>query len=289
MEVVKNSLALTNDEVKNVKYLVCFSGGHSSALVAIEAVRKVGKENVILLNHNISSEVEDADIKRFKQEVADYLQIPITYANMEGYEEKTPLRVCRDLGGFKFNNGPVLCTYKLKTEPFYRWLNENYPVEKGGMRDDIIVLYGFDREEEDRITRRVGHLTVQGYRCDFPLAFWKRTIKTTEEIGIKKPSTYDLFRHANCKGCLKAGKQQWYLVFCLYPHIWREAVETERELGHSILSDTFLETLEPKFKRMKCQGIIPSEKMHPQKFWANVEKNLPSEGQLSFLPCECSM
>lgn len=55
------------------KYVVCYSGGHSSALVAIEAVRKVGKENVILLNHDISIEVEDRDIKRFKQEVADYL------------------------------------------------------------------------------------------------------------------------------------------------------------------------------------------------------------------------
>lgn len=35
------------------KAIVCFSGGHSSALVAIEAVRKYGKNNVILLNHNI--------------------------------------------------------------------------------------------------------------------------------------------------------------------------------------------------------------------------------------------
>jgi len=31
-----------------MKYIVCFSGGHSSALVAVEAVRKAGKENVIL-------------------------------------------------------------------------------------------------------------------------------------------------------------------------------------------------------------------------------------------------
>jgi PP-loop superfamily ATP-utilizing enzyme len=44
-----------------MKYIVCYSGGHSSALVAIEAVRKYGKENVILLNHDISPNVEDAD------------------------------------------------------------------------------------------------------------------------------------------------------------------------------------------------------------------------------------
>ena len=31
----------------HMKYIVCFSGGHSSALVAIEAAGKYGKENVI--------------------------------------------------------------------------------------------------------------------------------------------------------------------------------------------------------------------------------------------------
>ena len=46
-----------------MKYIVCYSGGHSSALVAIETVRKYGKENVILLNHNISAEVSITDIK----------------------------------------------------------------------------------------------------------------------------------------------------------------------------------------------------------------------------------
>lgn len=48
-----------------MKHLVCYSGGHSSALVAIEVVRKFGKENVILLNHDIKSTSEGEDIKRF--------------------------------------------------------------------------------------------------------------------------------------------------------------------------------------------------------------------------------
>ena len=104
-----------------MKYVVCYSGGHSSALCAIECVRKFGKENVILLNHDISPEVEHEDIKRFKKEVAEYLGLDITYANMERWEIKTPLRVCRELGGFKFGLSPVLCTTKLKTEPFKKW------------------------------------------------------------------------------------------------------------------------------------------------------------------------
>ena len=58
-----------------MKYIVCYSGGHSSALAAVKAVRKHGKENVILLNHDISKNVEHEDIKRFKNEVANYFRI----------------------------------------------------------------------------------------------------------------------------------------------------------------------------------------------------------------------
>ena len=275
-------------ENNNKKYIVCYSGGHSSALVAVEAVRKFGKDNVILLNHNISPEVEDKDIKRFKEEVADYLGIKITYANMPGWEAKTPLKVCKELGGFKFGTSPVLCTYHLKTLPFQKWLKENYPVKKGEIREDIVILYGFDKNEKARIQRRSSILGQQGYKSDFPLAFWERTINEIEEIGIKRPATYELHRHANCIGCVKSGMQSWYLVYCLYPNLWKEAKETEEEIGYSILKDKFLEELEPKFSQMKCQGIIPTEKVSPQAFWRKVEKELQIIGQISWLPCECS-
>lgn len=271
-----------------MKYVVCYSGGHSSALVAIEAVRKYGKEDVILLNHDLSPEVEHQDIKRFKEEIAKYLDIKITYANCEGWEHKTPLRICKDLGGFKFGNGPVLCTYHLKTKPFEKWLKENYPIKKGEIREDIVILYGFDLNEKARIQRRSGILGQQGYKTDFPLAFWNRTIEKTEDIGIKRPSVYELHRHANCIGCLKAGMQSWYLVYCLYPKLWKEAIETENEIGYSILKDKFLEDLEPKFAQMKCQGMIPTEKVSPQAFWSKVERELQEIGQISWLPCECS-
>nr|WP_302596970.1 hypothetical protein [uncultured Cellulosilyticum sp.] len=268
-----------------MKYIVCFSGGHSSALVAVEAVRRAGKNNVILLNHNISPEVEHEDIKRFKQEVADYLEIPITYANMDGWEHLTPLRICKQLGGFKFGNSPVLCTYNLKTKPFYKWLHENYPTTPGYPRKDIRILYGFDKNEQNRINRRVGIMFKEGYCTDYPLAYWKRTIQNIEEIGIKRPCTYERFRHANCIGCLKAGKQQWYIVYCLYPEIWQEAKDTEAYLGYSILKDTFLEELEPQFAKMRCRGIVPGEGISAQKFWADVRKELSNDDER---PCECS-
>ena len=101
-----------------MKKIICFSGGHSSALAAIETVRKYGRDNVILLNHDISSHVEHEDIKRFKREIADYLGLPITYANMPGWETTPPLAVAVANKAFKAYNRPAFCTSRLKTEPF---------------------------------------------------------------------------------------------------------------------------------------------------------------------------
>ena len=71
-----------------MKHVVLYSGGHSSALAAIETVRRYGPENTILLNHDINPRTEDADIKRFKREVAEYLGLLIAYANMADVSQK---------------------------------------------------------------------------------------------------------------------------------------------------------------------------------------------------------
>ena len=85
-----------------MKYVVCFSGGHSSALAAVETVFRHGRKNTILLNHDISSKVEDEDVKRFRQEVADYLDLPIVYANRENFQTDTPLSLCRQMNMIRF-------------------------------------------------------------------------------------------------------------------------------------------------------------------------------------------
>ena len=69
-----------------MKRIICFSGGDGSGITAIEVKRRYPNDEVILLNHDISLEVEESDIKRFKKEVADYLGLPIWYAN---YNDKT--------------------------------------------------------------------------------------------------------------------------------------------------------------------------------------------------------
>ena len=254
-----------------MKYIVCYSGGHSSAVAAIEAVRRYGKENVILLNHGICPRVEDADIERFRQEVAAYLGLQITPCNMEGHETKDQFDICVEIKAFHAGTpGSELCTNRLKTRPFMEWLAENYPVKKGCQRKDITILYGFDPNEVQRINRRKSILQKQGYVADFPLAWENRTIMSTEEIGIKRPSHYETFCHANCKGCLKGGKQHWYVTYCLFPEIFAKAKWAEEQIGHSILNQRqgFLKDLEPEFESLKESGLPATEKIKSQTFWA---------------------
>ncbi|MDR6734139.1 hypothetical protein [Sphingobacterium sp. 2149] len=122
-----------------MKHIALLSGGHASAIVAIEITRKFGKENVILLNHNINPNYEDKDIKRFKKEISEYLGLPITYANYGDTDNEKELPSQFDIAimkkGFKAYNSSEFCTYELKTKPFYEYLNHNFP------NKDCIVYY----------------------------------------------------------------------------------------------------------------------------------------------------
>ncbi|MEA1891615.1 MAG: hypothetical protein U9N33_02775 [Campylobacterota bacterium] len=257
-------------EVKDDKkqHIVCFSGGHSSAIVAIEVVRKYGKENVILLNHDISSNVENADIKRFKNEVANYLSIEITYANMKGFEENDQFDVCIKAKAFKVSHDRVICTSRLKTEPFTKYLNKHQQDK------NCIIYYGFDKREDNRINRRTVIMEKMGYQTEYPLSSFSVGIKNTTEIGINPPMTYSHFRHANCTGCIKGGSQHWYIVFCTRKDLWEKGKEAERIIKHSIIKNNFLIHLECKFKLMQELEIEPTEHIAHQTFWANVRKKI---------------
>lgn len=268
-----------------MKHIICYSGGHSSALVAIEVVRKFGKDDVVLLNHDISSLSEDADIKRFKDEVASYLGIPITYANASGWDTKDQFDVVIEAGAFKVGNGTALCTNRMKTRPFEAWLADNaFP--------DDVIYYGFDatKKELTRIQRRTSHLAFLGFRTCYPIVQWTRTILDVEEIGIHRPNTYSQFKHANCVGCLKAGRQHWYVVYCTRPDRWEKAMDAEDQIGYTIIKGTSLAELEPLFIQMQSIGIEPTEHILAATFWAKVKKQIRDieEDRLE-LPCECTV
>lgn len=255
------------------KHIVCFSGGHSSAIVAIEVSRKYGKENVILLNHNIKggkNGVEDDDIQRFKEGISKYLDIPITYANHVNWDEKDQFDVCIDAKAFKTRDTPAICTSRLKTQPFLSWLEK-----QNFIKEHVVIYYGFDKKEDNRINRRTQIMEHLGYKTEYPLALWsERTIFKTTEIGINKPLTYSSFKHANCQGCLKGGSQHWYIVFCTRKDLWEKAKTAEKYIGYSIIKNNYLDSLECKFELMQELEIVPTEHVPHQTFWANVRKKI---------------
>jgi len=276
--------------MKEKKHIVCYSGGHSSALVAIEVVRKYGKENTILVNHECI--LEPKDVERFEQEIAKYLDLPITYVNFEGFDTKDQFDVVMEKKSFvnvKSSSREALCTHVMKTEPFLRWLKE---------LDDsyeYIVYYGFDKNEMTRVQRRSTIMAAIGYKTDFPLALWtERTIQNTEEIGIARPNSYNVYKHANCVGCLKAGWQHWYCVYVLDYPLYEKGMKSEELIGYKIHKDVYLSEKIELFEKMKKIGIEPNEHIVSQTFWKNV-RNAIKEYDNSVIeiteedqkPCEC--
>lgn len=271
-----------------MKHIVCFSGGHSSAIVGIEVARKFGLENTILVNHDINKRYEVEGIKQFKQQIADYIGLPITYANINGLsadEIPSQFDVVKKAKAFKVGSGSELCTSRLKTEPFNDYLKANFPDK------DAIIYYGFDADEGVRIQRRVGILSAMGFRSEYPLAHWpdpERTIYQSFEVGIMRPTHYRQYKHGNCVGCLKAGRQHWYVVYCTDYEVYLEAIQAEIYIGYTIDPDYSLEEMEVMFEQMRRQGFPADENISPQRFWADVRRaGIQLEQDESNKPCEC--
>jgi hypothetical protein len=170
----------------------------------------------------------------------------------------------------------------MKTEPFYAWLKQHK------VDDTSVLYYGFDPGEYGRIQRRHMILLSMGYTTDFPLARWTRTIKSTVEIGIQPPMTYGVFRHANCTGCLKAGMQHWYIVYCTRPDIWARGLWAEAQIGYTIIKGHSLLSLAPKFEIMKLADVPATERLAPATFWKEARRLVKLHEVEHALPCECA-
>lgn len=257
-----------------MKHVICYSGGRSSSECALTVAKKHGAENVILLNHDINPTIEQACTKKLKQDVADYLGLDITYANHDDWDAATPVSVCVDAGAWKVAQGgkigDVLCTNRLKTAPFHKWLKEN------DLNGENCYVYGFDLDEPTRINNRSQIMGQMGYKTAFPMTWSKDEIVTLEDIGIDPGKIYDVFNHSNCIGCLKAGWQHWYIVYCTRRDIWNEAKEGEDEIGYAIHKDklgpVYLEDKEDLFEKMRLAGVVPTEKIKQQTFWSQAKK-----------------
>jgi len=278
---------------ENTKHILCFSGGHESAVTALNVAAKYGTENMILVNHNINNKKEVADIKRFKKEVADFLGLPITYANFKDIldDELIPdqFDICISEGQMTTPKGDHICTSRLKTKPFIKYLENNHADH------NCIIYYGFNKKEKKRVVRRSSFWAAKGFVTAYPNFNWPDNKYTsTLQVGITPPLTYEIWEHANCIGCLKAGLLHWYVVYCTDIETYRKAILMEDEVDYTIHTITVkgvktaitLRELMPLYCQIKALGVKPNENQNKIKFGRALKRLGVSEDKI-FKPCDC--
>jgi hypothetical protein len=142
---------------------------------------------------------------------------------------------------FRFINGPygAKCTDILKKRVRKEW-------EKG--KKDLTYIWGFDLEEKHRADRIIE--SMPQFEHKFPL-IEHELIKEDchgmlQRLGIKRPAMYELgYRNNNCIGCVKGGMGYWNKIRIDYPEVFTERARQEREIGHSCISGTYLDELDP--------------------------------------------
>lgn len=249
-----------------MKHVVCYSGGHSSGIVAIEVVRRYGKENVILLNHDINANVEEADIKRFKKEVADFLGVPITYKNYQDL----PVDLLPDQfevveiekSFLSPQTRQALCTSRLKTVPFTEYLSHTFP------NKDCVIYYGFDISEPNRVERREEILSSMGYTSDYPLVLWAyEGIDAYNDMVIKGlMDTVNNINTVKYKSVEKFKKEQSVLVELAINSGALQLKTYDTVFPRTLIKTQEVGILPPQtygvFKHANCTGCLKAGQQH---------------------------
>ena len=129
-----------------------------------------------------------------------------------------------------------LCTKHLKRLFLEKLLREKYP-----NKDDVILYFGLDWSETNRIDILKQKWERKRYHVDFPL-LWEPRISTKEiiniccSLGIKIPRLYEMgFSHNNCGGaCVKGGIKQWRHLYEEFPERYRWHEEKEEYLRNKL-------------------------------------------------------
>ena len=111
---------------------------------------------------------------------------------------------------------------------------------------------------------------------------------------------YQVFKHANCRGCIKGKLQHWLCVYVHDRETYDKFAELEEQIGYTIQRDKSLNELRSYFDLCSKSGIEITEHMPSQTFWAAVKRRLKNIGvtydeklfkagleEEQAKPCEC--
>jgi len=219
-----------------LKHVVMFSGGAGSSYVAKLVAENAGKENTILLHTPTYAECSDAD--RFRQQVADYVGLPIT-VQADGRSLWELIEYNKILP----SNFIPYCTRILKLEQsrrFYKKLKE--------AGEDFIVYFGYTSDEWRRVQKQSARFESEGLKyCNllFDMKISNDQVKGAirEEWKICLPEAYKHLKHNNCIPCFKGSKSHFMKVAKYYPEQYLKAMYYAEKFNSQPFEDITLRQL----------------------------------------------
>jgi len=223
-----------------MKIAVWFSCGAASAVAAKMTVLLYPDADIRILNNPVIE--EDADNRRFLNDVSDWIGRPIESVTSRKHPECSAAKIWRDHG---FMSGPrgAPCTVELK-----KWARQEW--EKVNTVDWHVL--GFTADEKVRHER-----FVQTERENvIPVLITAGVTKSDcyrllRNAGLKLPRVYDMgYPNANCIGCVKAtSPTYWNHVRKNHPEVFEARAKLSREIGCRLVrvrgERIFLDELSP--------------------------------------------
>lgn len=207
--------------------VVWFSCGAASAVASKLILDEYGKDNNILIVNNPIKE-EDKDNRRFKEDIANWLNHPIIEAKNKYFPNASIVEVF-DNERYMSGIGGACCTKLLKKESRYQFeLTHKIDYHVLGFTSNELARYErFTTLERSNV---IPALIEKNYTK-------KDCFKVIYEAGIKLPLIYSLgYPNANCVGCVKSSSPTyWNLVRKTYPEVFEQRAEQSRRLGCHLL------------------------------------------------------
>lgn len=191
------------------------------------------------------------DSMRFIRDCEKIIGKKVTILRSSKY--KSVEECIRAFGWFRnIHNNFYPCTNRLKKEVRKIWEEEHKNFE-------LTYVWGFDARETARAERTI-EANPQAEHI-FPLIeknLSKQDVHAMlDNLGIKRPKMYDMgYPNNNCVGCIRGGMGYWNKIRNDFPEVYKSRANLERQIGHSILKECYLDELDPNRGNMNTE-IFP--------------------------------